>query len=557
VAEPFSTFAKHERPSTDFFEYWDALGFFDNVQSVLPPKFFILFEIAQVIFTPELISDAMSAIQDISREEKTEAPDRDETIMINRMEKVSPLSDNMVIDGFRTIYDLKKTLPRELAWDDDIFNIKLLTRSLLVQRFYETEADKFKPISTLRDESGKDANKFEQKFYLLLDSSKSMDFKMRFFFSKCIVAEFLRRKFNSKAKIFYRPFDSTVGKLFKLEKKEDFPSLIEEILYTTTGGVSTNLQEAVFQAVSDINFDKEMLNSEILVVTDGISRVNKFLMREKLGDIKLNVLKIGGDLVEGNFFDMQEIMSTNKIDFDPHSINMTEVRKKMSKQGADESSLTMTERRAYRFMLNYSEQVFKDLRDVCNRFVEIPDLEPSRLFKLTDETLDFIETNVDEFSRMSAVEGSIEDLTRLYKKAYFLSEYIEMLMDFGDNTGNPILLKAYERLKKVRQKLLEDPGLYLVITRAKAFDEDKKTMKLSRKEARKRMKEMKFQQKNLSRSEMKKAQLLMTMDVGEGSMGQFFMLLVIKLWEFLKKVFYWIVRREKKKNAEKKESDGG
>ncbi|MBP7583715.1 MAG: hypothetical protein KBA61_06760, partial [Spirochaetes bacterium] len=479
----------------------------------------------------------------------TEAPDRDETIMINRMEKVSPLSDNMVIDGFRTIYDLKKTLPRELAWDDDIFNIKLLTRSLLVQRFYETEADKFKPVSTLRDESGKDANKFEQKFYLLLDSSKSMDFKMRFFFSKCIVAEFLRRKFNSKAKIFYRPFDSTVGKLFKLEKKEDFPSLIEEILYTTTGGVSTNLQEAVFQAVSDINFDKEMLNSEILVVTDGISRVNKFLMREKLGDIKLNVLKIGGDLVEGNFFDMQEIMSTNKIDFDPHSINMTEVRKKMSKQGADESSLTMTERRAYRFMLNYSEQVFKDLRDVCNRFVEIPDLEPSRLFKLTDETLDFIETNVDEFSRMSAVEGSIEDLTRLYKKAYFLSEYIEMLMDFGDNAGNPILLKAYERLKKVRQKLLEDPGLYLVITRAKAFDEDKKTMKLSRKEARKRMKEMKFQQKNLSRSEMKKAQLLMTMDVGEGSMGQFFMLLVIKLWEFLKKVFSWIVRREKAKRA--------
>jgi len=547
VAGPTTTIRRPERPSTDFFEYWDALGFFDNVQSVLPPKFFILFEIAQVIFTPELISDALSAVEDISREEKVEAPDRDETIMINRMEKVSPLSDNMVIDSYRTIYDLKKALPRELAWDDDIFTIKLFTRSLLVQKFYETEADKFKPISTMRDESGKDANKFEQKFYLLLDSSKSMDFKMRFFFSKCIVAEFLRRKFNSRAKIFYRPFDSSVGKLFKLEKKEDFPLLIENILYTVTGGVSTNLQEAVFQAVSDINFDKEMLNSEILVVTDGISKINPFLMRDKLGDIRLNVLKIGSDLVEGNFYDMQEIMDTNRIDFDPSSINMNEVRKKVARTGGDETNLSMTERRAYRFLLNYSEQVFKDLRQVCHRFVEIPDLEPSRLFSLTDETLDFIETNVDEFSRMEFGDRSIEDLTRIYKKAYFLSEYIEMLMDFGDNAGNPILQRSYEKLKKVRQKLLEDPGLYLIITRAKSFDEDKKTMKLSRREARKRMKDMKFQQKTLTRSEMKKAQVLMTMDVGEGSMGQFFMLLVIKLWEFLKKVFFRIVRREKKR----------
>ncbi len=545
-----TTLKKPERPSTDFFEYWEALGFFDNVQSVLPPKFFILFEIAQVIFTPELITDALSAVEDISREEKIEVPDRDETIMVNRMEKVSPLSDNMEIDNYRTIYDLKKALPRELAWDDDIFTIKLFTRSLLVQKFYETEADKFKPISTMRDESGKDANKFEQKFYLLLDSSKSMDFKMRFFFAKCIVAEFLRRKFNSKAKIFYRPFDSSVGKLFKLEKKEDFPLLIENILYTVTGGVSTNLQDAVFQAASDINYDKEMLNSEILVVTDGISKINPFLMREKLGDIKLNVLKIGSDLVEGNFYDMQEIMDANRIDFDPSSINMNEVRKKVERTGGDEANLSMTERRAYRFLLNYSEQVFKDLREVCHRFVEIPDLEPSRLFSLTDETLDFIETSVDEFSRIDPGERAIEDLTRIYKKAYFLSEYIEMLMDFGDNTENPILLRSSEKLKKVRQKLLENPELYLIVTRAKSFDEDKKTLKLSRRVARKRMKEMKFQQKTLTRSEMRKAQVLLTMDVGEGSMGQFFMLLVIKFWEFLKKVFSWIFRRGKRREGE-------
>ncbi|HPQ53670.1 MAG TPA: hypothetical protein PK253_10510, partial [Spirochaetota bacterium] len=272
MADYMYTMSKPERPSLDFFQYWDSLGFFDNIQAILPPQFFVIFEIARVIFTSEFISDALSAIEDISKEEKIEAPDRDETILINRLERISPLSDNMEIDQYRTIYDMKKALPRELALDDDVFDIKLFTKSLLVQRFYETESDKFKPISTLRDESGKDANKFEQKFYLLLDSSRSMDMRMRLFFSKCLVAEFLRRKFNSNAKIFFRQFDSSLGKLIKLDKKEDFPFLVEEILYTTTGGTSTNLQDAVYQAIDDINYDKEMINAEILVVTDGISR---------------------------------------------------------------------------------------------------------------------------------------------------------------------------------------------------------------------------------------------------------------------------------------------
>lgn len=40
------------------------------------------------------------------------------------------------------------------------------------------------------------------------------------------------------------------------------------------------------------------------------------------------------------------------------------------------------------------EQVFQDLKDISSRFIEIPDLEPSRLFQLTDEGLDYIETSV-------------------------------------------------------------------------------------------------------------------------------------------------------------------
>lgn len=542
-----------QRPSLDFFEYWESLGFFDNLQVILPAKFFMIFEIARVVFTPDFISEALSAIEDISKEEKIEAPDRDETILVNRMEKISPLSDNMVIDTYRTIYDLKRTLPRELAMDDEIFDIKLFKRTLLVQRFFETRADSFKPISTLRDESGRQANRFDQKFYLLLDRSRSMDFKMRSFFSKCLVAEFLRRKLNSNAKIFYRPFDTKTGDLVKIEKKDDFPVLIEKVLLTTTGGTSTNLQEAVYQAVEDIRFDKELINAEILVVTDGISKIDKYGMKNKLGDIKLNVLKIGDDLAEPNFFEMKKTLEFSKIDFDPSSVNIKEIKKKMADAGGegDESVLSPKERRAYRYLLDFSERMFNDLREVSQRFVEIKDLEPYELFKLTDEILDQIETAVDELSRIDLSARTQEERERLYKQAYFLGQYLELLMEYGGNNKNPTLQRAEAKIREIKQRMLEDPGLLELVQSVKGYDEDKETMKLARKEVKKKLKEMQLQSKTLTTSEMKKAQMLLTMDVGEGSMGQFLKLILVKLWMLLVALARKVFKRDSVRVGEK------
>ena len=539
-----------ERPSLDFIEYWESLGFFDNLQIRLPAKFVMIFEIARVVFTPDFISEALSAIEDISKEEKIESPDRDETILVNRMEKVSPLSDNMVIDTYRTIYDLKRTLPRELALEDEMFDIKLFKRTLLVQRFFETRADSFKPVSTLRDESGRQANRFDQKFYLLLDRSRSMDFKMRSFFSKCLVAEFLRRKLNSNAKIFYRPFDTKTGDLVKIEKKDDFPVLIEKVLLTTTGGTSTNLQEAVYQAVEDIRFDKELINAEILVVTDGISKIDKYGMKNKLADIKLNVLKIGDDLAEPNFFEMKKTLEFSKIDFDPSSVNIKEIKKKMAEAGGegDDSVLSPKERRAYRYLLDFSERMFNDLREVSQRFVEIKDLEPYELFKLTDEMLDSIETAVDELYRIDLEARTQEERERLYKQAYFLGQYLELLMEYGGNNRNPILQRADARVREIKQRMLEDPGLLKIIQAMKGYDEDKETMKLARKEVKKKLKEMQLQSRTLTTSEMKKAQMLLTMDVGEGSVGQFLKLILVKLWMLLSA----LARRLFKRRVEEK-----
>jgi hypothetical protein len=128
----------------DFFEYWESLGFFEYSRTILPANFFILFEIARVIYSDKRLNDALSAIEELSKEEILHKPDRKESIQINRLEKISPLSDRMEISPYRNIIDLKKALPRELALDDDVFDVKLYTKTLLVQRYRHPKIKKEK-----------------------------------------------------------------------------------------------------------------------------------------------------------------------------------------------------------------------------------------------------------------------------------------------------------------------------------------------------------------------------------------------------------------------------
>ncbi len=523
------------KPSTNFFEYWDALGFFDNLATMLPREFLTIFEIARVVFTPETVSDALTAIEELSREERMKAPNRDESILINRKEISSPLSDTMEIAFFKTIYDLKKSLPRELAQEDDIFDIKLLTKTLQVQKFYKSEYDQYKPITTSRDETGKTANRFEQKVYLLLDRSRSMDLKMRSFFSKCLVAEFLRRKMNTNAMIFFRSFDSDVGDLHRLGEKEDFPLLIEKVLLTTTGGRSTNLQFAIEQAIEDIKRDKDIMRSEILVVTDGISKIDRFKILRLLGDIKLNILKIGQDLAEPNFIDKEFTLQRKYAAAEPSQLSINDIRKKLSDAERGSAHLNAHEKRGLRYLLEISEQMLNDLKEVAYRFIELRDLKQEDLFKVTDETLDFIITAVDEFERIDLERLSIDELKRLYKQAYFLNQYLELLLELSENRKNPHLQNAHERLQQIRERLLHEPTLYDMVTRAR-LDEEKEILKLARKEVKKKRKEI-SRSRPLTAEEIKRAQLMLTMNAGEGTPGQLLRVLLLKLWEALKNLF--------------------
>jgi hypothetical protein len=535
----------HNSKKPDFFEFWESFGIFDNLRIILPSEFHILFEIARNIFTGDVSSDVNKAIEDISREETAYKSTREEDIEVNRLDRTAPLSDRMEIDKFRKITELKKALPRELAQDDDIFEIKLFTRSLLIQKFYETDTDTFKPISTSRDEYGKDANRFEQKFYILLDCSRSMEQKLRSFYSKYIVAEFLRRKFKSRAKLYYRPFDTTTGELFKVEKTEDFPKLVENIMLTETGGTSTNIQRAVFQAVDDIQYDKEMLNAEILVVTDGISRIDRYDMKKKLGDIKLNVLKIGDEFVSAGYFELKAELEKAGIDVDMGEINLRSVKDVVNAidndsfgTGSPASGIPpVSQHKAYRFISTFMEGVFDELREVAHKFVEIPDIKEDLLFKLTDEHFENLSELIERIKIGSEWELDLNSRKRLYKQAYSLAQYIRLLIDHQDE-DNPRLYRLLHNLSEIRERMLRNSELLFEVVRAGGFKDDEQNIYANQRQMQFNLKNVEMKNNRLTANQIKKAKLLLKMDVsgGERSPGMLLYILIIKLMQFLKKI---------------------
>jgi hypothetical protein len=523
----------------NFFEYWETLGFFENLQMSLPREFFLLFEIARLIASQENSSDATNAIEELSKKHIVEVYDKNKSIAINRLEKNTALSDKMEIQSYKTIYDLRKALPRELFLEKQIFNIKLITKTLQVQKHFDSDTDKFIHISPIKNDKGRNKTRFEQKFYLLLDRSRSMDNRMRSFYSKSIVVEFLRRKLNSNAKLFFRAFDSKPGSLMKIEKKEDFPALIEKVLFTTTGGTSTNMQAAIFQAIEDISYDKEMTDAEILVVTDGLVHdLDIDRMKEALKDIQLNFLKIGLDLAEPDGYGIKSLLTEAGYDFDPFSVSIKDIKKKLSAGDGKGtiSSLSKVEQRVYKYMLECSEKIINDIKKISYRFIEIEDINTSSLSDLNEETAKFIEDAVKELLNTELGNKTIQELAVIYKKAYFLSQYIEFLLKSGKYKNNPMLEKTAKELSSMKEEMLSNPNLFDIIMRTRGFEDDKKLLKAAKKTAKKNLKEMKLQNRNLTKDEIKNAQMVFSMGAAgdSGNIGQLFRILFIKLWEFIK-----------------------
>ncbi|TFH42818.1 MAG: hypothetical protein E4G96_02640 [Chrysiogenales bacterium] len=197
--------------------------------------------------------------------------------------------------------------------------------------------------------------------------------------------------------------------------------------------------------------------------------------------------------------------------------------------------------------------MFRDLRDVASKYIEIGDLNTELLYHLGEEQLEFIRFTLERFSIIDLKDLSLVDKKKLFRQLQFFYQYVQMLIENG-NAENPLLLEAIKTIGQIKRKMLKNPDLVYLFVERKDLSDDKETMNLAKSQARKMLKQMKLDDRRLTVKEMKKAQLILTMDTGAGSRGQLLMLLLIKLWEFLKKAFTK-EGREKKRMERKKIKD--
>ncbi len=521
-------------PSSNVMDYWGDLGLLDTVARSLPKEFHIIFEIARTILS-EQGTDSNKALEDLLNDNFSEVPDREMNIEINRLDKDAPIGERMELDMFRNINDLKRALPRELAHDDEIFDAKLRTRTLMVRRFYESEKDSIKPISTCKDNPGRDVNRFEQKCYVLMDRSRSMDSHMRIFYAKCLVAEFLRKKRDSNARLFYRPFDTYPGQLFKIETKSDFHDLIERVLYTVSGGSSTNLQSAISQAVKDINFEKDMLNTEILVVTDGVCAIDVEEMRSELKDIRLNVLKIGKDIPVPDYFTMEKLFKRCNLPFNPQSPLLWNIQESLNEYNdpVKRESFSLEKKGILRGVQSNSDAMYKDLRDISYRFIEIDDLPKNLGISVDEESVQQVLSLVERCENDEPLMKIFSEREEFFKRINFLAQYIDLLFAMGYENIRP-LETARDRLESMKKKMLKEPELLVQLVESGFFDNDKELLKLAKKEAKQLLKDAKLQNLSLPLKELRNAQIMSGAGFGKGSIFKMLYIMFYRIWMFIR-----------------------
>ncbi len=200
------------------------------------------------------------------------------------------------------------------------------------------------------------------------------------------------------------------------------------------------------------------------------------------------------------------------------------------------------EQRIYTYMLDCSEKIITDIKKISHRFIEIDDINSTELPVLNEDAAQLIDDAIEKILNINLDEKTIQELAVIYKKLYFLSQYIEFLLKSDKGKKNQMLLKAAKDLSLMKEKMLSNPSLFDIIMRTKGFEDDKKLMKSSKKTAKKNRKEMMFQKRTLSRDDIKNAQMVFSLGAAgdSGNVGLLFRILFIKLMEMIKAVIKWL-----------------
>jgi hypothetical protein len=212
-----------------------------------------------------------------------------------------PLPDNdMDAAAMGSLEDLPRIFPVQWLAEElqpELFYVKAIDCEWLMPQWQRAEHDARhasdeSPERELTDEFAR-ADAVRPHAYVLLDTSRTMnDHDRRGAIARGVALAFLLEGHRQRTHLHLRPFTHRVGELSHGTGIDDFHAIVRRLIALPNAG-QTCIQEALEQAVADIRATDHCRGADVLLITDGLSR----LSRRPLGDERLHTF-IVGDLFE-------------------------------------------------------------------------------------------------------------------------------------------------------------------------------------------------------------------------------------------------------------------
>lgn len=423
----------HIRKNSFLTDDWeDYIDLLSDAVGAIPPECWKILRLAEVIDAGQCdgarrVRGAFDELESLNAAHRSVAGANSECDLTT-----AEHSAELTIRRIKSVDELPFTDATDLAiYEPDELALKADERELMV-RLIENRSRDIKDCRTMAvvDRSETEAlNGAEQKIYLLLDRSYSMIEQNRLLFAKAIAIEYLKNKRDTRAKIFYRAFDLGTSQLIETFTREDFDAIISAILFEHPGRKGTDITGAIMTAVADINFYGSMKDAEILLITDGMERLDIAGLHRALGNnIKLHVIKIGFDAIEPEPDEIRQIVAEMPA---------------FEKRGRDE------------IIGFFQHRLGEDFRNTADFFIEIEDVE-SFLLDEGVEAIEFILRTLDRYDNLQAANFDSDLQGKLYARLIFLENYILNLFDNRDRdeSEKAQLRRGLMRCRKMKYSLL-------------------------------------------------------------------------------------------------------
>lgn len=197
-------------------------------------------------------------------------------------------SNDMDVTTIQSAEQLARIFPTQWLLEDvcpDAFYAKVAQRELLMpewQRPTQNPEDSYDDSfdhERIEDQALPDTPK--QHAYLLLDTSRTMcDHDRRGPVARGLALAFLLKGHQQRSQLNFRPFTEQAADLSSGTSREDFRTIVRRVIDIPNAG-QTRIQKALEQAVRDVRNAGPCLRADVMLISDGISRLTENPFRDE------------------------------------------------------------------------------------------------------------------------------------------------------------------------------------------------------------------------------------------------------------------------------------